>query len=180
MFEFVAFSYTVNEEEDDEKNYDWSQFSKCIKKGSAGNWGEFRKCIMAVGKKPSGEKPKANKCDKSSGDLRLRENKYPEILINDKWSPICGHYFWDNKYGATIFCQKLSSEYISGKVKNTGLPLASDGVRIGLCNSQDKSFSLCSGGGCNDYPEVGGQCGGGNCSAGQRASIEIECFRPGM
>ena len=174
MFEFDAFLFTVNEEEDDERNYDWPQYLKCIK--STGNWIEFKKC-NGVGKKPSGEKPKAKKCD---NDLRLRENKYPEILINDKWSPICGHHFWDNKYGATIFCQKLSSEYISGKVKNTGLPLASDGVRIGLCNSQDKSFSLCSGGGCNDYPEVGGQCGGGNCSAGQAATIEIECFGPGM
>ena len=175
MFEFVAFSFTVNEEEDDEKNYDWAQYLKCIK--STGNWIEFKRCIIGVGKKPSGEKPKAKKCD---NDLRLRENKYPEILINDKWSPICGHHFWDNKYGATIFCQKLSSEYTSGKVKNTGLPLVSDGVRIGQCNSQDKSFSSCSGGGCNDYPEVGGQCGGGNCSAGQAATIEIECFGPGM
>ena len=74
---------------------------------------------------------------------------------------------------------KLSSEYTSGKVKNTGLPLASDGVRVGECLSQDKSFSLCSGG-CSDYPEVGGECGGGNCSAGQAAAIEIECFGPGM
>ena len=179
MFEFVALSFTVNEEEDDEKNYDWSQFSKCIKKGSAGNWGEFRKCIMAVGKKPSGEKPKPTNCLRPLGEVILREGKYPEIWINDKWSPICGHYFWNNPYGATLFCKKLSSEYTSGKVKNTGLPLASDGVRVGECLSQDKSLSSCTGG-CSDYPEVGGQCGGGNCSAGQRAAIEIECFRPGM
>ena len=177
MFEFAAFSFTVNEEEDDEKNYDWAQYLKCIK--STGNWIEFKRCIIGVGKKPSGEKPKAHKCDRPSGEVILREGKYPEIWINGKWSPICGHYFWNNPYGATLFCQKLSSEYTSGKVKNTGLPLASDGVRVGECLSQDKSLSSCTGG-CSDYPEVGGQCGGGNCSAGQAATIEIECFGPGM
>ena len=110
----------------------------------------------------------------------MREEKYPEIWFNDKWSPICGHYFWNNNYGATLFCQKLlNSTGASGSVKPSGIPLASDGIRVGKCTSQDNSLSSCTGG-CSDYPEVGGQCGGGNCSAGQRASIEIECFRPGM
>ena len=111
----------------------------------------------------------------------MREEKYPEIRFNDKWSPICGHYFWDNNYGATLFCQKLNSTYTFGSVKNTGIPLASDGIRVGECTSQDNTLSSCTGG-CNDL-QVGGQCSNdpnGKCSIGQGPTIEIECFRQGM
>ena len=110
----------------------------------------------------------------------MREEKYPEIWFNDKWSPICGHYFWNNNYGATLFCQALlNSTAASGSVKHSGIPLASDGIRVGKCTSQDNSLSSCAGG-CNDL-QVGGQCSNdpnGKCSVGQGATIEIECFGP--
>ena len=107
----------------------------------------------------------------------MREEKYPEIRFNDKWSPICGHYFWDNNYGATLFCQKLNSTYHYGSVKNPGIPLASDGIRVGKCTSQDNSLSSCTGG-CNDL-QVGGECSNNanaKCGVGQGATVEIECF----
>ena len=112
----------------------------------------------------------------------MREEKYPEIWFNDKWSPICGHYFWNNNYGATLFCQELNSTYTFGSVKNSGIPLASDGIRVGKCTSQDNSLSSCTGG-CNDL-QVGGQCSNdpnGKCSIGQGGTtIEIECVGQGM
>ena len=45
------------------------------------------------------------------------EDKYPEVFWNGKWSPICGPYFWNNDFGASLFCQRLSSTYQSG-IKN--------------------------------------------------------------
>ena len=45
------------------------------------------------------------------------EDKYPEVFWNGKWSPICGPYFWNNDFGASLFCQRLNSTYQSG-IKN--------------------------------------------------------------
>ena len=40
--------------------------------------------------------------------VRLVDGKYPEVLTNDgSWAPICGHWFWDNNYGARLFCRQL-------------------------------------------------------------------------
>ena len=114
--------------------------------------------------------------------VQLREEKYPEILINEKWSPICGHYFWDNNYGATLFCQKLNSTYHYGSVKNPVKSLESDGIRVGKCTKEDNDLSSCTGA-CNDFPQIGGQCSNsanGKCGAGQGPTIEIECFIQGL
>ena len=43
----------------------------------------------------------------SEGSVRLIQEKYAEIWVDGKWSPICGPGFWDNNIGATLFCQKL-------------------------------------------------------------------------
>ena len=113
--------------------------------------------------------------------VHMREEKYPEIWFNDKWSPICGHYFWDNNYGAALFCQKLNSTYTFGSAKDSGIPLVGDGIKVGMCTSQDNSLSSCKGG-CNDL-QVGGHCSNnenGKCGDGQGGTVEIECFVSGM
>ena len=107
----------------------------------------------------------------------MQEEKYPEIWFNDKWSPICGHYFWENDYGATLFCQKLNSNYTFGKSKKRlDRSLASNGITVGECTSQDKSLLSCTGR-CNDLQEGGLSCGqsGGKCDVGERALVEVEC-----
>lgn len=48
LTKFVAFSFTVNEEENDETTVEWSTYQKCLKKESSKNWIEFRKCLMDV------------------------------------------------------------------------------------------------------------------------------------
>ena len=72
----------------------------------------------------------------------------------------------------------LDSTYTSGIVKKRrDIPIASDGLRIGKCTSNDTSLLSCTGG-CNDL-ELGGQCSNnhdGACGAGQGVTIEIECF----
>ena len=57
------------------------------------------------------------RANSEDGNVRLIEDKYPEVFWNGKWSPICGPYFWDNDFGASLFCQRLNSTYQSG-IKN--------------------------------------------------------------
>ena len=39
---------------------------------------------------------------------------FPEILVDNGWHPICGHWFWNNNFGARLFCQELG--FNDGKV----------------------------------------------------------------
>ena len=54
--------------------------------------------------------------------------------------------------------------------KIPGKPLASDGMRVGKCNSNDE-WLKCTGG-CNENA-IGNGCA--QCSAGNKASVEIKC-----
>ena len=111
----------------------------------------------------------ANSCLPDS--VRFKDNRFPEVFLNGIWSPICGHWFWDNYYGAGLFCQKLTSNvHSTGKViRRTDKPLESDGIKIGTCLIDDQ-WGTCSGG--NNDHETGQDPG---CAAGQPASIEILC-----
>ena len=100
----------------------------------------------------------------------MKEEKFPEIIVNGEWSPICGHWFWDNNHGASLFCQKLNSKYTSGTVKKRrDIPLKKNGIRIGLCRSNDTNLLFCTGG-KNDL-----STNAYNCVAGEKSSVEIEC-----
>ena len=72
----------------------------------------------------------------------------------------------------------LDPIYTSGIVKkHREIPLAIDGMRIGLCTSNDNSLLSCTGG-CNDL-KLGGQCTNvypSKCGAGQGATAEVECL----
>ena len=88
------------------------------------------------------------------------------MYANGIWSPICGHWFWDTHYGATLFCQKLGSNYVSGTVtRSRGKKLEQDAIRVGKCRNNDR-WMQCSGG-CND---LGYGHGCARCEAGQRHS----------
>ena len=108
------------------------------------------------------------------GGVRLEDDKFPEVCLNGMWSPICGHWFWDNDFGATLFCQKLTSDPTSTgyAIRRTDKPLEKDAIRIGNCLSNDQWLS-CSGG-CND---LGTGQGCAECDANSTASIEIKCFQ---
>ena len=115
----------------------------------------------------------------------MRDGKYAEIMVNNQWTPICGHCFWDNNAGANLFCQKLDSKrYMSGKFGNVmkygthGIkfadPLPSEGYKIGECLIGDKDLSSCSGrtSNCDSshcYTSTG-------CESGSEATVEIQCF----
>ena len=113
------------------------------------------------------------------GDVRLLNDKYPEVFVTGKWRPICGHYFWDNNVGANLFCQQLG--HPSGLVKGKGnTTLPSDGFRVGKCldyNHRTDEWLKCDGG-CNDLDfdfDLGGACDAYKCNAGYPSYMEIEC-----
>jgi hypothetical protein len=45
------------------------------------------------------------------GNYDVMLTSYPRgearIFMENRWHPLCGHYFWDNDNGATSFCNKL-------------------------------------------------------------------------
>ena len=92
-------------------------------------------------------------------EVRLHNHEDPEIYWNGKWTPICGHFFWDNDNGAKLFCQKLG--LVNGKIKGKGSKLTDDAIRIGKCSDSDKhiiSFLSSDGWGISasaGYGEVG-------------------------
>ena len=38
----------------------------------------------------------------SRGDVMIGNDNVPMVYLNDTWSPICGHYFWNDDN----FCQQ--------------------------------------------------------------------------
>ena len=108
-----------------------------------------------------------------NGDARLQNGKDPEVFWDGKWRPICGHYFWDNNFGADLFCQQLgfSSGLVKGKGQNLILP--NDALLIGKCSATNE-WLKCDGR-CNNLG-IGGDAGCNSaCKAGDGAYIEIEC-----
>ena len=103
------------------------------------------------------------------------------IFWNKTWSPICGHYFWDNPFGATKFCEQLGC-YSGGEVlpnnygkHSTPANYTVDAFRFGACREND-NWGKCTGG-CND-DQNGGSCykdSSANCKAGQPVAINITC-----
>ena len=119
--------------------------------------------------------------DCSHGDVWLKDDGTPFIFSNFTWSPICGHYFWDNENGANLFCKKLGFE--NGTVypkkytpSRHQFRYSQDAFKVGKCNSGDSSITRCRGG-CNDY-RLGGRCSDNdeaNCDQGQNVGIKITC-----
>ena len=123
----------------------------------------------------------------SNGDVLLESDGTPKVFWNNHWSPICGHYFWDNQYGAKKFCEQLGC-YSGGKVSPVFLTKGSsisthpmrqnysvDAFKLGTCLANDK-WGNCNGG-CNDY-SVGNHCinnKNANCAAGEPVGIRITC-----
>ena len=89
---------------------------------------------------------------------------------HEQWSPICGHWFWDNNYGATTFCQKLgyNSGVVSGKRQRGGRgKYEVDSIHIGRCHEGVPLEE------CHWCIGTGNECS--NCAANQRVAIKIKC-----
>ena len=95
-------------------------------------------------------------------------NGNPMFFWEGRWSPICGHWFWDNQNGATSFCRKLG--YTSGDQSRSYARYDEDAIRIGRCR-YGESLEACTGG-CNERG-VGDGCAA--CSVGNNVAITISC-----
>ena len=77
------------------------------------------------------------------------------IFWDGQWSRICGHHFWDNNIGATMFCKQLN--YDSGTILESRYKSAESGFWIGECLHGDQ-FPHCSGKCSEMFGKVGGKC----------------------
>ena len=105
----------------------------------------------------------------------MEDDGTPQIFWDEVWSPICGHYFWDNQHGASKFCEKLGYDGGAYSGRGSGETYGYDSFRLGKCNDND-IWPDCTGG-CNEY-EVGGICAdswSGYCTSGEEVKITITC-----
>ena len=85
--------------------------------------------------------------------------------MEGKFSPICGHGFWDNQYGAVAFCQALG--FTGGTVRKDRGKYQQDAVMIGICNSFNE-IDRCAGG-YNTYDFAT------NCRVGNNVKVFVAC-----
>jgi len=106
------------------------------------------------------------------------KRQIPEVYYNGIWSPICGHWFWDNDNGATLFGKELHGGSYDGtcKITRKRTKLQAQGVMIGKCTDEDlkkgKTIFECSGG--HNLSNAGGRYERG-CAKGKTVGVEIEC-----
>jgi hypothetical protein len=104
----------------------------------------------------------------TDGDVKLEKDGTPMFFWAGTWSPICGHWFKDNQFGAISFCKKLG--YTRGVLDSSTEKYDEDSIRIGNCN-EGESLKECTGG-CNDKG-LGDGCA--ECSTGKGIRITITC-----
>jgi hypothetical protein len=107
---------------------------------------------------------------RNCSDYNVRLTEYPrglaEIWINNMWSPVCGHFFWDNDEGATTFCQNLG--YERGIRHHARTVFEVDSFEIGECGAGEPLFACTLDNNYRDFTSW--------CSAGNGIGVEIECF----
>ena len=89
----------------------------------------------------------------------------PYLFWGGGWSPICGHWFWNNQHGAKSFCEKLG--FIDGTLNKENSEYCEDSIEIGMCNSGD-TIDSCTGG-SNKYSKTEW------CQTGNQVKITITC-----
>ena len=93
------------------------------------------------------------------------KNGQAELQIDGVWSPICGHWFWNNMDGANLFCKEMTGKAVSAKITKRHLRLDSKAAIVGQCQQSDKSIMEC----------TGNKPGASHCSAGNNAGVKIQC-----
>merc|ERR1712166_1611066 len=93
----------------------------------------------------------------------------PEVMYDGQWSPICGHYFWNNNNGAATVCKALG--FSGGTQQQTRRAYSTDSMPVGSCNAGE-SLTSCTAGG-NGWGKFEYQ--NGWCKAGTSVSITVTC-----
>ena len=93
----------------------------------------------------------------------------PEVMYNGQWSPICGHYFWDNNNGAATVCEALG--FSGGTHQQTRTTYSTDAMPVGEC-SAGQALNSCTDGG-NAWGNF--EWDNGGCKAGTEVGITVTC-----
>jgi hypothetical protein len=119
----------------------------------------------------------------TDGDVRVSpgttigagKDMYPEVSYMGRWYPICGHYFWDNSHGATMFCKQLG--FRSGVLGKRGANFNIDAMPVGKCRP-GQHFNQCNAGGhaWGNFNYRGGWCKKGRQYGGRGVGVAIKCI----
>ncbi len=102
----------------------------------------------------------------------------PEVFYEEEgdYFPICGHYFWDNNYGATMACRSLGFDI--GVLYHTFAVYEKAAMPVGNCVPDfDLDLAHCTGGG-NLWGNLPGYYDG-YCGPGNAIGIDITCSDAG-
>ena len=106
-----------------------------------------------------------------TGQTVALEGKQPKICYEGRLVPICGHYFWDNNFGARLFCQMLGRS--GGIVSQPRFASDVNFYIVGKCSSTDTHITSCSAGA--NTRTLGGKAATSNCNKGAKAGAYISC-----
>ena len=93
----------------------------------------------------------------------------PEVLFEGNYYPICGHYFWDNDYGAETVCKALGFD--GGAKTNTAAKFEEHAMPVGACN-QGEELDKCTAG-ANQWGNFDDRDGW--CTSGNTIGVEVTC-----
>jgi hypothetical protein len=97
----------------------------------------------------------------------------PEVYYTEdgKYYPICGHYFWDSNWGATLVCNVLGFQF--GTCEATEVSYNIDAMPVGRCTPDiDFKLDACTGGG-NDFGNFNYHDGW--CRQGNNIGVRVVC-----
>ena len=107
----------------------------------------------------------------TEGNVKIDADNIPYLFYGGKWSPICGHHFWDNDYGAKAFCNKLGYNY--GIVSRGGHGhYDQDAIEVGKCKAGEDINSCTA---ANNFYTNTGWCKKGTENNGKGVKIMISC-----
>jgi len=69
----------------------------------------------------------------ANGNAKLAADGTPYLFWDDKWFPICGHYFWNDNHGVDAFCRELGFTTGSRKISNANY--GEDAIKVGACRA---------------------------------------------
>ena len=100
----------------------------------------------------------------------------PEVYFGGKYYPICGHYFWNDDFGAASVCATLgfksgSRADPSQSETNIGPTYDVDAMPVGACKDGEEVMN-CTGGG-NAWGEFDYESG--MCKQGEEVGVKVIC-----
>ena len=78
----------------------------------------------------------------ANGNAKLAADGTPYLFWDDKWYPICGHYFWNDNHGVDAFCRELGFSSGTRRISNSNY--GEDAIKVGSCKAGE-DIASCTG-----------------------------------